>query len=127
MNLLEFHIHLDDERIVKAIRAAEARSSLELRVYVADVVADRISSRKVAVCDRLAHHSDEGSTVSVAVIELASGGHWNADRGEVARPDVVFVQIDVVVSATVQRIRATVRAVGEQPARRDRRRDHSTT
>jgi uncharacterized membrane protein len=34
MNVLEFLIHLDDDRIVKAIRNAELRTSGEIRVYI---------------------------------------------------------------------------------------------
>lgn len=40
MNLIDFYVHLDDDRIVEAIRAAERRSSAEIRVYVADGKAD---------------------------------------------------------------------------------------
>jgi uncharacterized membrane protein len=36
MNLTEFLFHLDDDRIVAAIREAENRSSAEIRVYIAD-------------------------------------------------------------------------------------------
>jgi uncharacterized membrane protein len=35
MNVLEFLIHLDDDRIVEAIREAELRTSGEIRVYIA--------------------------------------------------------------------------------------------
>src|SRR5689334_6105401 len=34
MNVLEFVMHLDDDRIVQAIREAELRTSGEVRVYV---------------------------------------------------------------------------------------------
>ncbi|HTL30210.1 MAG TPA: TPM domain-containing protein [Tepidisphaeraceae bacterium] len=35
MNYLEFLIHLDDDRIVEAIRSAERRTGGEIRVYIA--------------------------------------------------------------------------------------------